>query len=157
LELPVYPNLKTAKQGKDLKFALQRGEEAVWGSLHHNSIWFDLNPELKDVTHPPPGARVQHRQFMLLTLEILTANPPPPGHPQPQVKQKATRPSKPDTASPSATPYVDLEDDDDDEGEPSRHPKKRTHAEMAGGHRVFFSSRQTKSQPPKQSAQGVPR
>jgi hypothetical protein len=108
LELPVYPNLKTAKQGKDLKLALQRGEEAVWGSLHHNSIWFDLNPELKDVTHPPPGARVQHRQFMLPTLEILTANPPPPGHPQPQVKQKATRPSKPDTASPAQLPMLTL-------------------------------------------------
>jgi hypothetical protein len=157
LELPVYPNLKTAKQGKDLKLALQRGEEAVWGSLHHNSIWFDLNPELKDVTHPPPGARVQHRQFMLPTLQNLTANPPLPAHPQPQVKQKPTRTSKPDTASPNTAAYVDLEDSQDDEGEPSRAPKKRTHAEMAGGHRVFFSSRQTKPPQPKQSAQGVPR
>ena len=52
-ELPVYPNLKTAKQGKDLKLALQRGDGAVWGSLHDNAIWLDLNPELKDVTYPP--------------------------------------------------------------------------------------------------------
>ena len=29
LELPVYPNLKTAKQGKDLKLALQRGDGSL--------------------------------------------------------------------------------------------------------------------------------
>lgn len=50
LELPVYPNLKTAKQGKDLKLALQRGDGSVWESLHDNSIWLDLNPEQRDVT-----------------------------------------------------------------------------------------------------------
>ena len=58
-ELPVYPNLKTAKQGKDLKLALQRSDGSGWESLHHNSIWLDLNPELREITHPPlePGYR----------------------------------------------------------------------------------------------------
>ena len=41
-ELPVYPNLKIAKQGKDLKLALQRGDGSVWESLQDNSIWLDL-------------------------------------------------------------------------------------------------------------------
>jgi hypothetical protein len=160
LELPVYPNLKTAKQGKDLKLALQRGEEAVWGSLHHNSIWYDLNPELKDVTHPPPGARVQHRHFMLPTLDILSASPPPAGHPQPQARPKPQRPSKPNSASEHRrTVFVDLDGDGDDEGEAgtSRQTKKRSHEDMAGGHRAFFSSRQQKSQPTKKSAEGLPR
>ena len=65
LELPVYPNLKNAKQGKDLKLALQRGDGSVWDSLHHNSIWLDLNPELRDVTCPPlePGYRSDNSCF----------------------------------------------------------------------------------------------
>ena len=71
LELPVYPNLKTAKQGKDLKLALQRGDGVVWDTLRHNSIWLDLCPELREVTYPPPGAKVHERQFMLPTLDIL--------------------------------------------------------------------------------------
>ena len=159
LELPVYPNLKTVKQGKDLKLALQRGEEAVWGSLHQNSIWFDLNPELRDVTLPPPGARVQHRQFMVPTLAFLTASPPPAGDPQPQVRPKSQRCSKPNTASPIAPAFVDLDEDSVNEGEPgpSRHLKKRSHADMAGGHRPVQSSRQFKSPQPKQPAEGVPR
>ena len=45
LELPVYLNLKTANQGKDLKLALQRGDGVVWDTLRHNSIWLDLCPE----------------------------------------------------------------------------------------------------------------
>lgn len=45
-ELPMYPNLKTAKQGKDLKLALQRGDINVWNSLHNNTIWLELNPKL---------------------------------------------------------------------------------------------------------------
>ena len=53
LELPVYPNLKTAKQGKDLKLALQRDDGSLWESLQDDSIWLDLNPELRDVTCPP--------------------------------------------------------------------------------------------------------
>jgi hypothetical protein len=56
LELPVYPNLKTAKQGKDLKAALQRGERSVWDVLQNNPMWLELNPELKDASYPPPGA-----------------------------------------------------------------------------------------------------
>lgn len=53
VELPVYPNLKTAKQGKDLKAALQRGERSVWDNLQDNAIWLELNPELKVITYPP--------------------------------------------------------------------------------------------------------
>ena len=51
-QLPVYPNLKTTKQGKDLKMALQRGD--VWENLQDEEVWFTLNPELLDVTKPPP-------------------------------------------------------------------------------------------------------
>jgi hypothetical protein len=58
LELPVYPNMKTAKQSKDLKLALQRGDGSVWGSLQDDSIWLELNPELNDVIYPPLGAKV---------------------------------------------------------------------------------------------------
>ena len=159
LELPVYPNLKTAKQGKDLKLALQRGDGAVWETLRHNSIWLDLNPELRDVTHPPPGARVHERQFMLPTLEILTACPAPSRDPQPQGKPKPQRPSRQHTAPPASPYVVDLDDDGDDESEAlhSRHPKKRPHAQMAGGHAVFHSGRQFKATHTRHSAEGVPR
>ena len=74
-ELPVYPNLKTAKQGKDLKLALQRGSGDLWDSLQHSSIWSELNPELRDPTFPPAGAKVQVRRFMEPTLDVLTASP----------------------------------------------------------------------------------
>lgn len=53
LELPVYPNLKTAKQGKDLKAALQRGERSFTDVLRDDSMWLELNPELRDVAEPP--------------------------------------------------------------------------------------------------------
>ena len=36
LQLPVYPNLKTAKQGKDLKLALERGD--VWENLQDKEV-----------------------------------------------------------------------------------------------------------------------
>lgn len=52
LQLPVYPNLNTAIQGKDLKLVLQRGD--VWENLQVKEVWFTLNPELLDVTNPPP-------------------------------------------------------------------------------------------------------
>lgn len=73
-ELPVYPNLKNAKQGKDLKLALQRGDGSVWDSLQDNSIWLELNPELRDPTFPPAGAKVQVRSFMEPTLDRLAAS-----------------------------------------------------------------------------------
>ena len=92
LELPVYPNLKTAKQGKDLKLALQRGDGSVWGSLHDNDIWLQLNPELRDVILPPLGARVQVRRFMHPTVENLNASPAHGGHEQPQPKARPHRP-----------------------------------------------------------------
>ena len=160
LELPVYPNLKTAKQGKDLKLALQRDSRAVWETLHYNSIWFDLNPELKDVVHPPPGARVQERHFMLPTLEILTACAAPVGDPQPQGKCKPQRPPRQPIAPSAEPPFVDLDEDGDDESEAAhfcRQPKKRTHAHMAGGHGVSQESRQFKDKHTRNSAEGVPR
>ena len=83
LELLVYPNLKTAKQGKDLKLALQRVDGAVWATLRDNSLWLDLCPELREVTRPPPGAKVVERKFMLPTLDILQACPAPAGDSQP--------------------------------------------------------------------------
>ena len=161
VELPVYPNLKTAKQGKDLKLALQRGDGAVWHTLHQNSIWLDLNPELREVTYPPPGARVQKRQFMLPTLDILTASPAPARDPHPQGKCKGHRPPSKQPAPPAEAAFVDLDDDGDDESEAQathrRHPKKRSHAQMAGGHRVFHSSRQFRDQHTTHSAKRVPR
>jgi hypothetical protein len=74
-ELPVYPNLKTAKQGKDLKLALQRGDGNVWDTLHDDAIWLELNPELQDPTFPPAGARVQVQRFMEPTIDMLQASP----------------------------------------------------------------------------------
>ena len=140
-ELPVYPNLKTAKQGKDLKLALQRAD--VWDSLQHNSIWRDLNPELTDITCPPLGARVQRRQFLQPTLEDLVPCPAPVGDSQPQGKPRPQRAPRQHTAPSSAAAYVDLEEDGDDEREaqPSR-PNKRSHAQMADGHRPCHSARQ---------------
>ena len=53
-ELLIYFNLKIAKQGKNLKITLQRGDGEVWDNLHDNAVWFDLNPELKDIFLPFP-------------------------------------------------------------------------------------------------------
>lgn len=155
-ELPVYPNLKNAKQGKDLKLALQRGDGSVWESLHHNSIWLDLNPELRDVTYPPPGAKVQVRHFMQPTLQDLVASDAapvegsrPPGKPRPQ------RPPRQHTVPPAAATVVDLDDDgDNDSEEAPLRPKKRSYSQMADGHRVFHSSRQFKSVPTKNPPHG---
>ena len=94
LQLPVYPNLKTAKQGKDLKLALQRGDGSVWSSLQDNSIWLDLNPELREVIYPPLGARVQVRRFLQPTVENLTASPVHVGDKRPQPKAGPPRPPK---------------------------------------------------------------
>lgn len=77
-QLPVYPNLKTAKQGKDLKLALERGD--VWENLQDEDVWYSLNPELLDVAKPPPGAKVQTRSFMEATLKTLKAQPAPTPH-----------------------------------------------------------------------------
>ena len=145
-EFPVYPNLKTAKQGKDLKLALQRGDGSVWESLQDNSIWLDLNPELRDVTCPPPGARVQVRQFMPPTLSDLVACPAPARDSQPPGKPRPQRAPRQHTAPATATAYVDLEEDGDDESEaPPSRPNKRSHTQMADGHPVFHLSRQFKS------------
>ena len=73
LELPVYPNLKTVKHGKDLQVALQRGERGLW-DVQDDSMWLELNPELRDVTYPPTGARVHSRRFMEPTIKGLTAS-----------------------------------------------------------------------------------
>jgi hypothetical protein len=151
-ELPVYPNLKTAKQGKDLKLALQRGDGELWDNLHDEQVWLDLNPELKEVTPPPPGARVQVRSFMEGTLQRLTAYPPPPREFRSQAKGKAPLPPRPNSAPSQPTVVVDIDDDASDEDEtPLVRMKKRSHAEMEGGHRCSISKRQWKAAPRKQS------
>ena len=148
LELPVYPNLKTAKQGKDLKLALQRGDGSVWHSLHDNSVWLELNPELRDVTYPPFGARVQERRFLEPTVENLIASPAHAADVRPQGKPKPQRPPKQHSAPAVADDPVVIEDDDEDEPDtPPSRSKKRPHAQMADGHRVFHSSRQFKGAP----------
>jgi hypothetical protein len=148
LQLPVYPNLKTAKQGKDLKLALQRGDGSVWGSLHDNDIWLELNPELVDVTHPPLGARVQVRQFLEPTVTTLIASPTLGGDVRPQKKLKPQRPSKQHDAETTSGTVV-ITDKDDESETPLSRLKKRSHADMAGGHRVYHSPRQFKHSPRK--------
>ena len=149
-ELPVYPNLKTAKQGKDLKLALQRGEGSIWGSLGDDSVWLDLNPELKDLIYPPLGARVQVRKFFLPSIATLQATPAHPRDVRPQAKSTSQRPPKHQPASQEGE-FVVLEDDDDEqdpETPPSR-PKKRPHAQMEEGQRPYFTSRAFKVSPRK--------
>ena len=152
-ELPVYPNLKTAKQGKDLKVALQRSD--VWENLHDDEVWFTLNPELLDATKPPPGARVQERWFMEETLEILTAQPAASREfsaqrPRPQPRSKAIPPRR-QPAPPGTAAFVDLPDDDSDEAlPPPPRPKKRKHAEVDDSHRPCHSSRQFRAEPRQQ-------
>ena len=144
-ELPVYPNLKTAKQGKDLKVTLQRGNGEVWDNLHDNAVWLDLNPELKDIVYPPLGARVQERQFMEPTLETLKACPASATECRPHPKPLSRRPN---TAAPTPPTFVDLQDEDDvedkHEAAPPR-PMKRSHAEMAKEHEVFLETTGSKT------------
>ena len=146
LELPVYPNLKTAKQGKDLKAALQRGERGQWDVLQDDSAWLDLNPELRDLTFPPLGARVHERRFMLPTIEELRASHVPA---RGWVQSQATPPPQQSPlrqpAQPSVSEFVDLGDEDD--AEPTSRPKKRSHARMEEGQRVHVSARQFKPAP----------
>ena len=156
LELPVYPNLKTAKQGKDLKAALERGDGSLWECLHDNSIWLELNPELQDPTFPPPGAKVQVRCFMEPTLNKLTASQrsreayiersipcPPTRSGTAHCKSRPHRPPPPRSTPPAAPEVVELEDDgNDDSDPPNPQPKKQTHAQMEGQHSVYHSPRQ---------------
>jgi hypothetical protein len=163
LELPVYPNLKTAKQGKDLKAAIERGERSVWENLRDNSMWLELNPELLDVTYPPTGARVAKRRFMERTIEHLRAS-----HTSKQGgSQSTSRPNRSpirNAPPPSPEEVVDLGDDATDEAEPApSQPRKRSHARMEEGHRVFTNhrqwhsaSRKPKPPPPPQTAQSAP-
>jgi hypothetical protein len=149
LELPVYPNLKTAKQGKDLKATLQKGECGLRDVLQDESMWLELNPELRDVTYPPTGVRVHSRRFMEPTIEGLTASHVTmrggeQSRPRPQPQQSPLRHS----AEPVASNFVDLGDDNTDDVEPpNSRPKKRSHARMEEGHRVFHSTRQFKTVP----------
>ena len=163
LELPVYPNLKTAKQGKDLKAAIERGERSVWDNLLDNSMWLELNPELMEVTYPPAGARVQVRRFMERSIDRLRAS-----HRWPEGgSQSAPTPDRSPirrTPPPPPEEVVDLGDDGTDEAEPPlSRPRKRSHARMDEGHRPFTSTRQWKSvprrhhpTPPPQPAQAAP-
>ena len=147
-ELPVYPNLKTAKQGKDLKLALQRRDGELWDNLHEDAVWLKLNTELKEVILPPNTARVQVCSFMEPTLERLTATPPPPRDFRPPAKGKAPLPPRP-TSAPSHPPhFVEIASDESEEDEtPLVRVKKRSHAEVEGAHRVFVSKRQFRATP----------
>ena len=137
--------MKTSKQGKDLKLALQR--HAVWDNLHDDKVWFTLNPELLDATKPPPGARVQERWFMEATLETLTAQPAgsrdfTSQRPRPQPRCKAIPPRR-QLAPPEPAAFVDLPDDESDEAlPPPPRPNKRRHVEVDNNHLPFHSSRQ---------------
>jgi hypothetical protein len=138
-ELPVYPNLKNAKQGKDLKEALRQGDGSVWESLRDNTVWLQLNPECRDPVVPPAGAKLQIRTFMEPTLERLTACAPLP-----------ERPPKPHTPHPTAADFVVLEDLGADEAEGSSpRPKKRSRAHMDEGHGVSHSPRHVREVPRK--------
>lgn len=143
-ELPVYPNLKTAKQGKDLKLALQRGSGDLWDTLQHNGIWLELNPELQDPTFPPPGARVQVRRFLEPTLDNLTTSTGTTGGSARQ-KTGAQRNLKPRSSPDAATDVVDLgTDGNEDSDTPPPQPKKRSHSQMAGRDGNFNSPPQFK-------------
>lgn len=157
MELPVYPNLKTAKQGKDLKAALQRGDRSVWGLGENNSMWLELNPELKDVCLPPLGAKVQVRRFMVPTIEFLSASQVTKGGGE-QSKVRPPRSPLRQSSQPTASEFVDLGDDATDDAEPTpSRPKKRSHERMEEGQRVFHSRRQFKPPPKKHIPQSAPR
>ena len=142
-ELPVYPNLKTTEQGKVFKLILQRGDGFVWNKLHDMSVWLDLNPELKDVIYPPPGAKVQERRFMEPTLETLTACLAPTTKCLPHSKPRASLPPRQYIVPPASPAFVDLQNDNEDKHEiPSSRPNKRTHAQIVDGRCIFHSNRQ---------------
>ena len=139
-ELPVYPNLKTAKQGKDVKETLERGDGELWDNLHDDAVWLELNLELRDVIFPPPRARVHERHFMEDTLESLKASLPPAAESRPHPKPKASIHRRPNITVPAPVAFVDLHDDDDVEEEHDAAPcqtNQRSYAEMEEEHRVF--------------------
>ena len=153
LELPVYHNLKTAKQGKDLKVALQRGERLLGDVLRDNSIWLELNPELKDASHPPTGARLHVRRFMEPSIEHLRPSHVTKGGGE-QSRARPPRSPMQQTAEPTAADFVDLGDDGTDDVEPTRsQPRKRSHEQMEEGHHVFHSARQFKPVPRRHNPQ----
>ena len=147
LELPVYPNLKTAKQGKDLKAALQRGERSCTNVLRDDSMWLELNPELRDVAEPPLGARVHVRRFMLQSIEHLAASHVTwRGGTQSTTRSQRSPLRQP--AHSAASDFVDLGDDGTDEAEQSTsRPKKRSRSQMEDCTRNFHSTRQFKEAP----------
>ena len=156
LELPVYPNLKTAKQGKDLKDTLHHREHSVWDVLQDNRLWLDLNPELKDASSPPTGARVHIRRFMEPTIEHLRASHTTKGGGEQSRARPARSPLR-QTPPPTPSKFVDLGDDAADEAEPTiPRPKKRSHERMEGD-RPFHSARQFKQTPKRHNPQPAPR
>jgi hypothetical protein len=168
-DLPMYPNLKTAKQGKDLKLALQRGEGSIWDNLLDNGIWLDLNPELREPILPPAGAKVQERMFMEPSLDRLAACPSRAegsrqGTPRPERTPKQR-------SAPTTTPnIVDLEEETTQDEEASRsrskkrpiseleedRPRKRAQVGMEESFHVQHSPRQFK-QPAKKPDRTPPR
>lgn len=143
-ELPVYPNLKTAKQGKDLKKILQRGDGELWDNLHDDAVWLNLNPELRDVIFPPPGARVHERHFMEHTLESLKVCLPPAADYRPHPKPRTSFHRRPNIIVSAPTIFVDMHDDDDIEEEYEATPcrtNKRSHVEMEEEYHVYVRNR----------------
>jgi hypothetical protein len=156
--LPVYPNLKTAKQGKDLKKILQRGDGELWHNLHDDAMWLDLNPELRDVIFLPPGARVHEHHFMEYTFESLKACLPPAADCRPHPKPRASFHRRPNTTVPAPTTFVDMHNDDDIEEEHETSPcrtNKRSRAEMEEEYHVYVRNRK-KRYPPSVDHEGPP-
>ena len=143
----MYPNLKTAKHGKDLKAALQRGERSFTDVLRDDSMWLVLNPELRDVAEPPLGARVHVRRFMLQSIEHLAASHVTwRGGTQSTTRSQRSPLRQP--AHSAASDFVDLGDDGTDEAEQSTsRPKKRSQSQMEDCTRNFHSTRQFKEAP----------
>ena len=97
--------------------ALQRCECSLWDNLQNNSMWLDLNSELKDLTYPSLGTQVHVRRFMEPTIDKLTPSLATTKGGA-QSKPRPQRSSMRQTAPPALVDFVDLGDDNNDEAEP---------------------------------------
>ena len=99
-----------------------------------------LNPELRDLIYPLFGASVHEQWFMEPTLERLMACSTPIGDFWAQRKHRSQCPPMQVLSLPTAPNFVDFEDNNNDEPQgPLAQPKKRSHAHMEDGSRVFHS------------------